>query len=337
MIRRVLAAVVLLAIAAALLISVWPELFGLQEAPIIAQVVSLRGIDIAIAVGLIVVIGIVAIAWRSSRRFLGSIVGLLVIFCLVSVAILAARGWDSSTTTTKSTGDVTIMSWNTKGDAPGAAEIAKVALASNADIVTLPETTAITAAEVDQIMTTAGHPMELHSLHYDLISKSRSTSVLISTALGGYTVDLKSGNTLVLPTVIARANNHTSPTIIAVHAESPRPKEMLNWRADLTWLAKQCQGANTIMAGDFNSTLDALHAHRTNSTDDFGSCTDAGSASHGAAVGSWPTNLPEILGAQIDHVMFGSAWKVKSMHVVGTEDAAGSDHRPIVVTLSRAG
>lgn len=334
MIRRILAAIVLIAIAAALLVAAWPQLFGLADAPIIAQVVSLRGIDVAIAVVLAVVIGIVALAWRRARRFFGSIVALLLVFCLVSVAILASRGFDSTTTAHPAATDVTVLSWNTKGDAPGAAAIAKLALASHADVVTLPETTLITAAQVNTLMTAAGHPMWVHSLHYDLVSKSKSTSVLISTSLGAYSVDLKAGNTKVLPTVIAKPVDGHGPTIIAVHAESPRPKEMRNWRADLSWLATQCSGANTIMAGDFNSTLDTLRPHSAKAGADFGQCTDAGFASHGGGIGTWPTNLPSFLGAQIDHVMYTSTWKVRSMHVVGSEDHSGSDHRPIVVTLA---
>jgi endonuclease/exonuclease/phosphatase (EEP) superfamily protein YafD len=334
MIRRILAAIVLTAIAAALLVAAWPQLFGLVDAPIVAQVVSLRGVDIAIAVGLAVVFGVVALVWRSARRFLGSIVALLLVFCLVSVAILASRGFDGTTTTHPAAADVTVLSWNTKGDAPGAVAIAKLALSNHADIVTLPETTLITATEVNTLMTAAGHPMWVHSLHYSLVSKSKSTSVLISTSLGAYSVDLKSGNTMVLPTVIAKPVDGHGPTIIAVHAESPRAKEMRNWRADLSWLATQCTGANTIMAGDFNSTLDTLHPHSAKGGADFGECTDAGFASHGGAVGTWPTNLPSLLGAQIDHVMYTSAWKVRSMHVVGSLDSVGSDHRPIVVTLA---
>lgn len=336
MIRRVAAAVVLVAIAATLLVAVWPELFGLQSTPIIAQVVSLRGLDIAIALGFVVLFGIVAILWRASRRFLGSVVGLLMVFVLASVAILASRGFDATTATKQpATPDrVTVLSWNTKGDAPGATEIANLAIAEHADVITLPETTLITGKAVEQLMAAAGRPMWVLSDAYDYVSKSRSTTLLVSSALGAYKVDRTAGNTRVLPTVIARPDSGDGPTIISVHAVSPIPKQMRNWRADLAWLATQCAGRNTIMAGDFNSTIDHLHAYAAPGHD-FGSCTDSGLASHGGAIGSWPTNLPELLGAQIDHVMYGDDWKVVAMKVVGTEDNAGSDHRPVVATLAR--
>jgi endonuclease/exonuclease/phosphatase (EEP) superfamily protein YafD len=333
MIRRVLAAIVLLLVAAALLVSVWPQLFGLQEAPIVAQVVSLRGIDIAIAIVLVIVFGIASLAWRSARRFFGSIVALLVVFCLVSVAILASRGFDSTTTRAPAAKDVTVMTWNTKGDAPGADAIAKLALASHADIVTLPETTQAMGVAVAGLMKAGGKPMLVLSAARGYIYRSHATTLLVSSALGAYTVDQAAGGTTILPTVVAKPTNGDGPTIIAVHPVSPKPQEMRNWRSDIRAVAALCTGANTIMAGDFNSTLDVLGSHSATSGADFGECSDAGRAAHGGSVGSWPTGIPSVLGAQIDHVMFTSAWKVTSMRVIQTADGAGSDHRPVVATL----
>lgn len=334
MIRRVLAALVLLVVAAILLVAVWPQLFGLQAAPVIAQVVALRGIDIAIALGAAILVGIVAAAWKRSRRFLGSIVALLLVFCLASFVILGSRGFESTTTSKSTASNVTVLSWNTKGDAPGAPAIAKLAIDEHADIVALPETTLVTGKVVAQLMKASGRPMWVYSLAYDYVSKSRSTTLLISASLGRYSATNLSRTTAVLPTVIARPDSGTGPTIIAVHAVSPIPREMRNWRNDLRSLADLCSGGNTIMAGDFNSTLDALNAHSSRSGSNFGKCNDAASARHGAANGTWPTMLPMVLGAQIDHIMSTSDWKTLSMKVVGTEDHSGSDHRPIVATLA---
>jgi endonuclease/exonuclease/phosphatase (EEP) superfamily protein YafD len=334
MIRRVLAALVLVVVAVILLVAVWPQVFGLQAAPVIAQVVSLRGVDIAIAVALALVIGVIALAWRRARRFLGSIVALLLVFSLVSVAILGSRGFGDTAKPPSSAANVTVLSWNTKGDEPGAPAIAQLALAQHADVVALPETTLITGKLVARLMRAAGRPMWVYSLAYDYISKSRSTTLLISAALGRYSATNLSRTTAVLPTVIAKPMNGNGPTIIAVHAVSPIPREMRNWRNDLRSLAGLCSGASTIMAGDFNSTLDTLAAHSAKLGADFGKCSDAARVRHAAAVGSWPTNLPMVLGAQIDHVMSTSSWKTVSMKVIGTEDGSGSDHRPIVATLA---
>jgi endonuclease/exonuclease/phosphatase (EEP) superfamily protein YafD len=336
MIRRVVAVVLLLAVAAALLIAVWPEAFGLQAAPIVAQVVSLRGLDIGIAVALIVVVGLLALAWRRARRFFGAIVVLLVVFCLASAAILGSRGLGGPNAT-KASSDITVLSWNTKGGAPGSIAVAKLAIAEHADVITLPETTQPFGIAVADLMKAAGKPMWVLSAAHGYIYQSHATTLLVSASLGRYTVDTHVGDTSVLSSVVAKPDDGAGPTIIAVHAVSPKPEEMRNWRSDLSYLSKLCAGPNVIMGGDFNSTLDHLHALATKPGADFGECSDAGLASHGAAVGTWPTNLPQLLGAQIDHVMYGSAWKTVSMHVIGTEDRAGSDHRPIVATLAPVG
>jgi hypothetical protein len=110
---KVLAVILVGVAAVVLLIAVWPQLFGLQSAPVIAQVVALRGVDIAIALAIAVVFGLLAIAWRRGRRFLGTLVSLLVVFAIVSVAILTTRGFGGSTITAKPAGDVTVLSWNT--------------------------------------------------------------------------------------------------------------------------------------------------------------------------------------------------------------------------------
>ena len=91
------------------------------------------------------------------------------------------------------------------------------------------------------------------------------------------------------------------------------------------------------MAGDFNSTLDHLAGFATGSGNTLGNCTDAALQSKNAAVGTWPTSIPALLGSPIDHVMVTDNWRVTGMRVVQDRDAAGSDHRPIVVQLQPKG
>jgi endonuclease/exonuclease/phosphatase family metal-dependent hydrolase len=336
MIRRIATVALLIVVSAVLLVLVWPQLVNLQAAPVIAQVVSLRGLDVAIALAAIVLLALLALR-KGVRRFALTLMVPLVAFCLVSVVILASRGFGGGASAPSSTGDLTVLSWNTHGDAPGAAAIAKLAIAEHANIVSLPDTTAPTGVAVALAMRAAGRPMWVHSTHFDLVSKSKSTTVLVSAALGSYETVTSVGNTAVQPTVVLRPTNGTGPTIIAVHAVSPIPLEMRNWRADLGYLSTLCTGPNVIMAGDFNSTLDNLQPLSRRAGADFGDCRDAGDAIHGASVGSWPTSIPPLLGAQIDHVMMTSAWRTVSMHVITTEDGAGSDHRPIVATLAPTG
>lgn len=337
MIRRVLAAAVLLATAAALLAVTWPQLFGLQKTPVVAQFVSLRGLAVTGAGIAALILLFLALTNRTIRRFTASLSLVLIIFVAANTAVLASRGFGGGALEDAAPSTVTVLSWNTLGDAPGAEAIAALAVESGADIVSLPETTTETAVAVAQLMKAAGRPMWAHTFHYDLISKARSTSLLTSVDLGTYTVDTDHRTTHVLPTVVAIPENGDGPTIIAAHAVAPIPSELNRWKLDLTWLADACSGGNVIMAGDFNSTIDHMAGLATTPGAALGNCFDAGVASGNGALGTWPTALPPLLGAPIDHVMATSDWTVTGMQVVESRDGAGSDHRPIVVQLSRQG
>ncbi|MEP6843098.1 MAG: endonuclease/exonuclease/phosphatase family protein, partial [Pseudolysinimonas sp.] len=307
-----------------------------------AQVVSLRGLSALVAgVGVIALL-LIALLSRRMRRFTATIALLLLVFAGVSAAVLATRGATAAGFQTKAAADLTVLSWNTLGDAPGAAEIAKLAIAHHADIVALPETSFATADAVKQLMTQAGSPMQELHVSLDQVAKSHTTSLLISTALGTYKVDASHGSTKTLPSVIAVPVDGDGPTIVAAHPVAPIPGEMANWREGLDWLAQRCAGKGTdmIMAGDFNSTLDhysGLTAATATGEGDLGVCHDAARAEGSAAVGTWPTSLPAQLGAPIDHVMASNGWTFVGFQVIGTEDGAGSDHRPIVAQLRPGG
>ncbi|CAO1650297.1 endonuclease/exonuclease/phosphatase family protein [Salinibacterium sp. NSLL150] len=335
MIQRFLAAIFILATAAALIVAAWPQLFSLEQTVGIAQVVSLRGLSAAAAFIAVLALTLIALLSARMHRFAASLAVVTLAFSALTLVVLATRGFGSPGFETKAEGDVTVLSWNTLGDAPGAEAIADLALENDADIVALPETTRELGFEIAQLMAAADRPMWVHTVAYDQISKSRSTTVLISVALGEYDVDLQARTTSTLPSVVAIPQDPANPTIVAVHAVAPVRGEMTNWRTDLDWLAEQCRATNVILAGDFNSTLD----HYASLTDgaDFalGSCTDAASTTDNAAIGTWPTQLPSLLGAPIDHVMSTSEWTTTGMRVVESHDGFGSDHRPILATLSR--
>ncbi|MCU1507965.1 MAG: endonuclease/exonuclease/phosphatase family protein [Glaciihabitans sp.] len=335
MVRRVVAASVLVLVCLFLLVALWPQLFSLERVLGIAQLVSLRAASACVAAVVAVVLVVVAVAVPSARRFTGSLALLFVVYCALTLAVLTSRGFDSKPLPAATSSDLTVLSWNTLGNAPGQQEIARVALASSADIVVLPETTSGTGNAVAALMAASGHPMYAYSRHFDVISPSRSTTLLISQKLGRYTVDKTRGNTSTLPTVIARPHNPALPTIVAVHAVSPTISEMTHWSADLTWLAQQCVAPNLIMAGDFNATVDQLnHGSSRTPGSTFGDCTDAGVTTHSAAIGTWPSQLPPVLGTQIDHVFSTRNWVARGMKVLTSEDGTGSDHRPILVRLA---
>ncbi|MHC5797186.1 endonuclease/exonuclease/phosphatase family protein [Lacisediminihabitans sp. FW035] len=333
MFRRLLAAVLLIAVAAAVLVLGWPQLFSLQRSAGIAQLVAFRGAATIGAAAVLVLLLVLAAAIPRFRRLALSLSALALVFVLLNAAVLSSRGFGSTPLPARAANDLTVVAWNTLGDAPGPAAIAKLAIDSDADIVSLPETTEQTAKAVAVLMTAAGLPMTTHTVAHGLVSKSRSTSVLISSALGIYHLDESAGSTETLPSLVMVPDNGSGPTIVAAHAVAPQPSELQGWNSDLHWLAGACPSGNVILAGDFNATLDHLAGLGTTPGATVGACTDAALRAHAAAFGTWPSFAPALLGAPIDHVMTTKAWSVVGARVVQDLDGAGSDHRPIVVRL----
>lgn len=336
MIARVFAALAILGIAVALLILAWPQLFSLALAPVAAQIVSLRGLAIAVALLLVVLFTLIALLGQSVRRFFAAVAVVLLAFSAINGAVLATRGFGNLAFKSPTESSLTVLSWNTLGDAPGASTIATLALQSGADVVALPETTRATGEAIAAIMAAGGSPMQVLTVAYDEISKARSTTLLISNALGDYDVDESEPTTGQLPSVVAKPADGSGPTIVAVHVQAPLPAAMSRWRSDLEWAAGACVGDNVIMAGDFNATLDHFGRLASSPSSSVGDCVDAGRASGNAAVGTWPTALPALLGAPIDHIMATPNWEVTGMRVVQSLDGNGSDHRPILVQYTPA-
>jgi endonuclease/exonuclease/phosphatase (EEP) superfamily protein YafD len=180
--------------------------------------------------------------------------------------------------------------------------------------------------------------MQVIPLSYDLISKARSTMVLISVDLGEYARDDSRGGTDTLPSVLAVPLDGTGPTIVGAHPVAPVPGEMAGWRQGLDWLAARCAGDNVILAGDLNSTLDhytGLDA-ASDESGGLGGCRDGARVTGNAAVGTWPTSIPTLLGAPIDHVMATANWEFVGFRVIATHDGHLSDHRPVVAQLRPA-
>src|SRR5690554_390052 len=335
MFRRLFAAVFILGVAAALLVVAWPQLLGLQRTPLVAHAVSLRALAASAAVGLVVLIVVVAMLARGFRSMAASLAVMLVAFVLINAAVLSTRGFGGQTATESRAAELTVLTWNTLGPATQPEAIAKLALETGADIVTLPETTLDTATEVAVLMRQGGQPMWANTIAFSEYLPAQSTSLLTSIELGQYDYDSLAQSTAVLPTMVATPRSGDGPTIVAVHAVAPLIAQFDNWRADLSLLADFCTGENIIMAGDFNATLDHMTGLGAEPGFALGDCTDAAMSAGSAALGTWPTQLPAILGAPIDHVMVTSDWTVTAAEVITSLDESGSDHRPIVTTLHK--
>jgi endonuclease/exonuclease/phosphatase (EEP) superfamily protein YafD len=335
---KVFGAIATVGIAVALLVISMPQLFGLQTTWIVAQIASMRSLAIVAGVLAAIAFALLALA-RPFRAFAGTVVVLLLAFVVVNAAIGVSRGLGNTDFAGATPDTVTVLSWNTLGDAPGADAVVGLAVDSGADVISLPETTQATGIEIAEAMRAEGRPMWVLTEWFDQISPARSTTVLISPDLGDYVKvtsnEERDDNTAVLPTVIVEPVDGDGPTIVAAHAVAPITGHMENWRNDLAWLADQCRTDNVIMAGDFNATLDNMAGLGATDEAALGNCIDAGKASGNGSVGTWPTSIPALIGSPIDHVMATPDWETTGMRVVTELDGTGSDHRPVLVQLSR--
>lgn len=313
----------------------WPQAVGWETAPIFGQAVALRAVLAVSAIAAVCALAILRFV-PGLRKLTGSLAFVLVLFAISNGTILAMRGL-TGTALTPSADAITVLEWNTQGDRVSAATIAALAIERHADVVALPETTAHLGEAVALAMKAAGSPMWVNTVSFGSEYKAMNTTILLSPSLGDYTVTSYSGsgpplNTNTAPTVVARPTDGTGPSIVAVHAVAPREGQMGNWRSDLHWLAEQCAGDDVVMVGDFNSTVDNMWGLGRDGAH-LGNCSDAGVAAKGAGLGSWPTNVPSLLGAPIDHVLATPNFRVTGFEVPSEYDAAGSDHRPLVVQL----
>jgi len=329
---------VLCAMGAAVL--TFPGFFRVERVFPIVQIVSFRGV-LALAFAIVAVIALLLALARPLRALALSLAILAGIAAATNGVILVSRGLGVEQLPDKTESSVRVLTWNTAGPATSPDTIARLAVAMDADIVTLPETTIETGTSVAVAMRDLGHPMWVHhaedpSTEWD----AGSTTLLISPDLGDYSVIASSqdgtSNTSTVPSAVAMPVSGDGPIVVAAHAVAPRPSYMRDWRDDLQWLADQCADENVIMAGDFNATLDHMSGLGVDGGD-LGRCTDAAASTGSGAVGTWSTNFPALLGAPIDHVMASTRWVATGSVVVRSTDDSGSDHRPLVVQLEPTG
>lgn len=333
---RLFAVLLTLISAAALAILTWPSFFGLSQWYPIAQLIAFRGI-LAVSFLALTILFLLLCFIRPIRSFALSMTIILSLATLINGIMVFQQSSGNDVLPDRGANSIRVMTWNTAGDATDAETIARIAVAMDADVITLPETTISTGEQVAILMRDMGSPMWAH--HTDNKQTpwdASSTTVLISPDLGDYSVVTSSvngtENTGVVPSVVAMPVNGKGPIIVASHAVAPRPENMSQWRSDLSWLADQCPGGSVIMAGDFNATIDHMSPLGLDGAD-MGRCYDATAGTNNAAIGTWPSSLPPLLSAPIDHVLTTENWTASAAVVLTSMDDSGSDHRPLVVQL----
>ncbi len=329
---------VLFAIATALI--VWPQFFRLEQTLPFAQIVAARG-AVFLAFLAIAVLALLLMLARPVRGFAASILIVALLGAGATGAIAAVRGLGPGALPEPTAESVRVLTWNTQGEAVDAAEIAAVIAEYGADVVALPETSAEVGERIALHLRDAGQPMWVHdvNMHPEVEHGPQAwqTTLLVSPELGDYSVigssSDGSSNTGQVPSAVVMPVDGEGPTIVAVHAVAPRPEAMELWRTDLRWIADQCPvGTSTILAGDFNATLDHMASLGVDGGD-MGACRDAARLTGTGAAGTWPGSLPSLLGTPIDHVMASADWVPTGSLVLST---GGSDHRALLVQLEPA-
>jgi endonuclease/exonuclease/phosphatase (EEP) superfamily protein YafD len=331
--------IVALVCAAAALVLTWPQLLKLERTYPFAQTVAFRGVAVGVCAALCLVLLLIAII-RPVRPLALALAAVVGVAAVGGGVVLMNRGMGTDSLPAKGAKSVRVLTWNTAGAATNAQTIAQTAVAMDADIVTLPETTIETGEQVALAMRGMNHRMWAYHTQYGEHGwDASSTTLLISPRLGDYAVVASSVNgstgTSTVPSVVAMPVNGGGPVVVAAHAVAPRAEYLTRWQSDLRWLADQCASANVIMAGDFNATLDHMSGLGVKGAT-LGKCTDAASRTGNGAVGTWPTSMPALLGSPIDHVMTTTAWRPSGSVVLRSLDGSGSDHRPLVVQLEPA-
>lgn len=330
---------VVCAIAAAVL--TWPGFFRVDRIYPIAQIVSFRGL-LALAFAIAAVLALLIALARPMRAFALSLALVAGVAAVANGVIVATRGMGTEALPAKTETSIRVMTWNTAGTATSPESVAQIAVAMDADIVTLPETTIETGEQVAIAMRDMGHRMWAYHAEYGEQDgwDARSTTLLISPELGDYAVIDSSqdgtSNTSTVPSAVAMPTDGRGPIVVAAHAVAPRPSYMQHWRDDLQWLADQCATSNVIMAGDFNATIDHM-AGLGSGGGTLGLCHDVAVETGNGGVGTWSAAWPSLLGAPIDHVLASPDWVPTGSLVLRSMDGSGSDHRPLIVQLEPAG
>lgn len=309
-----------------------PGLYG------VAQLVALRGVLACGAVALAVAVGLGALLVAPERRRGAALVASVAMLgALAQIGVLTVRSVPGDRATaagetaageTAAGDELVVLAFNTL-DTVEPATLASLVIAQQADVVVLPETSAVTAARTAELLAHEGHPMQVLS-HDAAPASVAGTALLVSGDVGTYDqVDP-------LPTALGsfvaapRTGSPSAPTLVAAHPRAPiTASSMPGWRTDGTVVADACRTTpGVVLAGDLNATLDHPQLR------ELSPCLDVARAVGAGARGTWPASAPSLLAAPIDHVLVdGRVWQPVSFAVLPA--TGGSDHRPVVARLVR--
>lgn len=327
-----------LAIGAVALVSVRPDLI-IEATKVtlrspVAQILAMRGWIVAGLAGgalFFALMGSIRKHLVDRGRVAFFLAFLLAAAAIGHTAIMVSRGMFPVDAMDPADESITVLEYNTAGNADMLGELADLIADNGVDVATLPETHAETGRQLAAILKERGldfHVFDNGRSEWD--SAYGSTVILLSASLGDYEHDPDFAANSNIHGLLVRPTSGTGPTFVAVHPVAPSQAHLRSWRVDMLEAYSMCaENQNVIMGGDFNSTADheaALHLGTP--------CRDAVAEAGAGAVGTWPSNLPGFFSSPIDRVLTNSNYTGTAARVVGT---TSSDHRGVIVELKPRG
>lgn len=241
---------------------------------------------------------------------------------LASLGVSGARGWSPSAPPTAfADADLVVLNANTLEAATPAATLAETARTYDVDVLAVQEVDAAYAAALAEALERGGRAYDVTLDSATHVVGQHRTALLTPRDWGAPQA---------IPSVYGTARiEATRGPIGAVHTVSPLSDSVLDgsWASSVEDTAAQCPARpGSILAGDFNSTLD--HAP-------FGSrgtCRDAAADLGLGGRGTWRQDVPEVAASGIDHQIYDpGAWDPVAGAYIPLPE---SDHRGLVVGYS---
>jgi len=311
-IRRVVLSVLFVAVVA---VPLYPELFGLDEVTPFAQLVAFRPQGLAVVL-LLALLMLIRRGWRIAAA-------LVAVLALTGGALTAPRKFSDARPAPAGSRVLTIMVANVLGGGADAGDVAQVIRERHPDLVSLPE------AQVDVREEIRAHLQGLDYQGYTTQpakAVESATSVLVSSSLGAVAFDAEDGTAF--GHIVVTGGTLGDIRLIAYHGFPPLPDAVTTWKQDLQVLRQWCsEDPPTIVAGDFNATLD--HAEFRHALG--GNCRSVAPTVGDGLVGTWPADQPAVVRTQIDHVVVTRQFQPGGFT---TYAIAGTDHRAVVATVA---
>jgi endonuclease/exonuclease/phosphatase (EEP) superfamily protein YafD len=296
-----------------------PDLLRIDRITPFAQVVSFRPYALVGVAALVLVLA--ALSWRFRQLVLPAVA--LAVVLAVGAAVTVPRTQAGPVPTGGR--PLTVLSFNTLDGAADVTALAELIRTERPDLAALVEVGPWYRDRLAPLVEPLGYRMVTATgTDDDGVTDVFGVTALVAGHLGEVTSEVDTSTPF--PIVEIAGGELAATRFVAFHAVAPRRGDVRQWTADLGTLERYCAGGTpTIVAGDFNATLD--HSVLRGAT---AGCSDAAAQRGRALWPTWPTWMPGWFGPQIDHVFATTPIAAEDFTV---REVAGSDHRAVVVRL----